>query len=92
MPFPEDLTEPPVLLPDVPEEGEAPIKDGTADSEKQAEQAETDAALDKELDATFPTSDPSSSWAGRDIEPERPESDEPSESLIEGISAPQPDE
>jgi hypothetical protein len=54
--------------------------------------AETDAELDQELEATFPTSDPSSSWAGPDIEPERPDPEEPSESLIEGISAPQPDE
>jgi hypothetical protein len=35
--------------------------------------AETDAALDRELEDTFPTSDPPSSWAGPDIEPERPE-------------------
>jgi hypothetical protein len=34
--------------------------------------AETDAALDSELEGTFPTSDPPSSWAGPDIEPERP--------------------
>jgi hypothetical protein len=53
--------------------------------------AETDAALDIELEDTFPTSDPSSSWAGPDLEPERPESEVPSESLIEGISAPQPE-
>jgi hypothetical protein len=33
--------------------------------------AETD-ALDQELEGTFPTSDPSSSWAGPDIEPDRP--------------------
>jgi hypothetical protein len=35
--------------------------------------AETDAALDIELEGTFPTSDPPSSWAGPDIEPERPD-------------------
>jgi hypothetical protein len=33
--------------------------------------AETNAALDIDLEGTFPTSDPSSSWAGPDIEPER---------------------
>jgi hypothetical protein len=35
--------------------------------------AETDAAIDIELEGTFPTSDPPSSWAGPDIEPDRPE-------------------
>jgi hypothetical protein len=34
--------------------------------------AETDAALDNELEGSFPTSDPPSSWAGPDIEPDRP--------------------
>jgi hypothetical protein len=58
--------------------------------EKQAEQAETEAALDKELEGTFPTSDPPSSWAGPDTVPERPEPEESSESLMEGVSAPQP--
>jgi hypothetical protein len=53
--------------------------------------AETDAVLDIELEGTFPTSDPSSSWAGSDIAPERPKSEVPSESLIEGISGPQPE-
>jgi hypothetical protein len=35
--------------------------------------AETNAALDDELEGTFPTSDPPSSWAGPDLEPERPQ-------------------
>jgi hypothetical protein len=35
------------------------------------EQAEANAALERQLEGTFPTSDPSSSWAGPDIEPER---------------------
>jgi hypothetical protein len=65
---------------------------GPTGSIDQAEiDVETDAALDLELESTFPTSDPPSSWAGPDIEPERPKSEEPSESLIEGISAPQPE-
>ena len=47
---------------------------GPTGSIDQAEiDAETDAALDIELEGTFPTSDPPSSWAGPDIEPERPE-------------------
>ena len=41
--------------------------------ERQAEQAEEEAALDKEVDDTFPTSDPPSSWAGED--PERQQRD-----------------
>jgi hypothetical protein len=41
--------------------------------EEKAQQAEMDAVLDKELEGTFPTSDPPSSWAGPDVEPERPE-------------------
>jgi hypothetical protein len=35
--------------------------------EKEAERAEEEAALDKELEDTFPTSDPPSSWAGGDV-------------------------
>jgi hypothetical protein len=35
--------------------------------EKEAERAEEEAALDKELKETFPTSDPPSSWAGGDL-------------------------
>ena len=31
--------------------------------------AETNAAIDQDLVGTFPTSDPSSSWAGGDVEP-----------------------
>jgi hypothetical protein len=34
--------------------------------EKEAERAEEEAALDRELEDTFPTSDPPSSWAGGD--------------------------
>jgi hypothetical protein len=52
--------------------------------------AETDAALDIDLESTFPTSDPSSNWAGPDIEPERLESGVTSDSLVEGNSTPQP--
>jgi hypothetical protein len=37
---------------------------------------EMDAALERELEGTFPTSDPPSSWAGPDIEPERAEGTE----------------
>jgi hypothetical protein len=47
---------------------------GPTGSIDQAEMdAETDAAIDIELEGTFPTSDPPSSWAGPDIEPDRPE-------------------
>ena len=35
--------------------------------EKEAERAEEEVALDKELKETFPTSDPPSSWAGEDL-------------------------
>jgi hypothetical protein len=35
--------------------------------EKEAERAEEEATLDKELKDTFPTSDPPSSWAGGDL-------------------------
>jgi hypothetical protein len=49
--------------------------------EKEAERAETEAALERDLEGTFPTSDPSSSWAGADIEPERPTGDEPSKAF-----------
>jgi hypothetical protein len=50
------------------------VRPGPTGSIDQSEiDAETDAALDKELEGTFPTSDPTSSWAGPDIEPERPE-------------------
>jgi hypothetical protein len=35
--------------------------------EKEAERAEEEAALDKELKDTFPTSDPPSNWAGGDL-------------------------
>jgi hypothetical protein len=46
--------------------------EGPTGSIDQAEiDAETDAALDNELEGTFPTSDPPSSWAGPDVEPER---------------------
>jgi hypothetical protein len=63
---------------------------GPTGSIDQAEiDAETDAALDLDLEGTFPTSDPSSSWAGPDIEPERPESGRTTESL-KGIPAPGP--
>ena len=48
------------------------VAKGPTGSIDQAEiDAETDAALDNELEGTFPTSDPPSSWAGPDIEPER---------------------
>ena len=40
--------------------------------EQEAARAEAEAARDKELEGTFPTSDPPSSWAGQDIEPEEP--------------------
>jgi hypothetical protein len=50
---------------------------------------ETDAALDIDLEGTFPTSDPSSSWAGPDIEPERPEFGGTTESR-KGNPTPQP--
>jgi len=60
--------------------------------EKQAEQAETEAALEKQLEDTFPTRDAPSSWAGPDIESERLDYPDPSQSLIEGISAPQPNQ
>ena len=57
--------------------GEGAVEDeeeveGTAWAfERQAEQAKLDASLDKELEETFPTSDPSSSWAGAEVEPGR---------------------
>lgn len=43
-------------------------EDVDPDFEKAAEQAETEAALERDLEGTFPTSDPSSSWAGPDRE------------------------
>jgi hypothetical protein len=50
-----------------------PDESGPTGSIDQSEiDAETDAALDSELEGTFPTSDPSSSWAGSDESPERP--------------------
>jgi hypothetical protein len=52
--------------------------------EEKAEQAETDAALERVLEGTFPTSDPSSSWAGPDVEPERPEDQDSSVVQITG--------
>jgi hypothetical protein len=58
--------------------------DGPTGSIDQSEiDAETDAALDLELEDTFPTSDPSSSWAGPDIEPEQPGSGGASGTRIE---------
>jgi hypothetical protein len=45
--------------------------------EKEAERAETEAALERDLEGSFPTSDPPSSWAGPDVEPERPDDDDP---------------
>ena len=50
----------------------AAAKDASGSAARQEEQV-ADAVLDKELEGTFPTSDPPSSWAGPDIEPERPE-------------------
>jgi hypothetical protein len=50
----------------------AAAKDASGSAARQGEQV-ADAVLDKELEGTFPTSDPPSSWAGPDIEPERPE-------------------
>ena len=48
--------------------------EGPTGSIDQAEiDGETEAALDDELKGTFPTSDPPSSWAGPDVEPERPQ-------------------
>lgn len=41
--------------------------------EKEAERAETEAALEWDLEGTFPTSDPPSSWAGPDVESEHGE-------------------
>jgi len=49
--------------------------------ELNAEQADVEAALEIDLEGTFPTSDPSSSWAGPDIEPERLNGDEPTRPL-----------
>jgi hypothetical protein len=50
----------------------APGKGPTGSIDQSEIDAETDAALDSELEGAFPTSDPPSSWAGPDIEPERP--------------------
>ena len=50
-----------------------------ANFEIEAEKAETEAALDRDREGTFPTSDPSSSWAGPDVEPEPPSGDQPNE-------------
>jgi hypothetical protein len=53
---------------------------GPTGSIDQAEiDAETEAALDLDLEDSFPTSDPSSSWAGPDIGPERPK--QPAETI-----------
>jgi hypothetical protein len=41
------------------------------DFEREAQRAEEEAVLEKELESTFPTSDPSSSWAGKDPEPDK---------------------
>jgi hypothetical protein len=61
-------------LADVTDE-EAGASKGPTGAIDQAEiDAETEAALDQELEDTFPTSDAPSSWAGPDLEPERPES------------------
>jgi hypothetical protein len=54
-------------------------EDIDGDFEKIAEQAETEAALEQDPEGSFPTSDPPSSWAGPDVEPERPSSEEPEE-------------
>lgn len=45
--------------------------------EKEAERAEEEAALDKELTETFPTSDPPSSWAGGDLGAQQGDDDSP---------------
>jgi hypothetical protein len=66
-----------------------PAKGPTGSIDQDEIDAETDAALDIELEGTFPTSDPSSSWAGADIEPERPEAAGTTESL-KGDTTPQP--
>jgi hypothetical protein len=50
------------------------IPETASEFEETGEQAETEAALQRDLEHTFPTSDPASSWAGPDIEPERSDS------------------
>jgi hypothetical protein len=56
--------------------------------EEEAERAETEAVLDKDLEDTFPTSDPPSNWAGPDVEPERPEPDRSPEAVLDEFSQP----
>ena len=38
------------------------------ESEREAERSEQETMLDKELEDTFPTSDPPSNWAGEDAD------------------------
>jgi len=53
--------------PSVPEPSRSDAEDtGDPEFERTAERAEREDALDKELEDTFPTSDPPSSWAGKD--------------------------
>ena len=65
--------------PNAPEEPMPRALEADANFEIEAEKAETEAALERDLEGTFPTSDPSSSWAGPDVEPEPPNGDQPSE-------------
>lgn len=80
MPRLEDLT-------DLPSSAPTPNQPEGVDRnfEKVAEQAETEAALERDLEGTFPTSDPPSSWAGSDLEAER--SRRGSTSLAQGTSS-----
>ena len=50
---------------------------GDPEFEKEAERAEEEAALDKELKDTFPTSDPPSNWAGGDPSARQDDHDRP---------------
>jgi hypothetical protein len=79
MPYPDNLPAPPHEP--RPESFASDDLETDLNFEKKAEQAETEAALERDLEGTFPTSDPPSSWAGPDVEPQRPNGDEPSEAF-----------